>query len=45
MRVDMTVETDDTGRMFVGAGGEWFYIYSDAVKDFLGWVMGCVVSD
>lgn len=45
MRIDMQVEVDDAGRMFIGAGGEWFYVYNDDVKNFLGWVMSCVVSE
>lgn len=45
MRIDMQVEVDDAGRMFIGAGGEWFYVYNDDVKNFLCWVMSCVVSE
>lgn len=45
MRIDMQLEVDDVGRMFVGAGGDWYYVDSVEVKDFLGWVMCDVVSE
>jgi hypothetical protein len=45
MRIDVQLEIDDDGRTFIEAGGEWFYVYDDVVKDFLGWVMSCVVSE
>lgn len=44
MLMDMQVEVD-AGRMFIGAGGDWFYVYNDDVKNFLDWVMSCVVSE
>lgn len=45
MRIDITLEIDDAGRTFVGAGDDWFYVYSDEVKDFLAWVMNNVGSE
>lgn len=45
MRIDMRVEVDDAGRMFVGVDGDWYYVDSDEVRDFLGWVMCDVVSE
>lgn len=45
MRVDIQVEIDDAGRTFVGCAGEWYYVDSDEVSDFLGWVIGDVVSE
>ena len=45
MRVDMQVEIDSTGAMFVTAGGVCYFVASRGVKDFLGRVMRDVVSE
>ena len=45
MRVDMQVEVDGTGAMFVMAGGRCYFVGSLEVKDFLGGVMRDVVSE
>ena len=45
MRVDMVVEVDSTGAMFVVAGGRCYFVGSSDAKDFLGGVMRDVVSD
>jgi len=45
MRIDMQVEVDSTGAMFVMAGGRCYFVGGQSVKDFLGGVMRDVVSE
>lgn len=45
MRVDIQVEVDSTGAMFVMAGGVCYFVGSSDVRDFLWRVMKNVVSD
>lgn len=45
MRIDMQVEVDSTGAMFVMAGGRCYFVGSSDVRDFLGGVMRDVVSE
>ena len=45
MSIDMKVEVDSTGAMFVMAGGVCYFVGSSDVGDFLGWVMKSVVSE
>lgn len=45
MSIDMRVEVDSTGAMFVMAGGRCYFVGSQSVKDFLGEVMSDVVSE
>lgn len=45
MRINIAVEVDSTGAMFVEAGGACYFVGSSEVKDFLGWVMCDVVSE
>lgn len=44
MSIDMRVEVDSTGAMFVMAGGCYFVGSSDA-RDFLEWVIRDAVSE
>lgn len=45
MSIDMRVEVDSTGAMFVMAGGRCYFVGSQGVRDFLGGVMRDVVSE
>lgn len=45
MLVNMQVEVDSTGAMFVMAGGRCYFVGSSGVRDFLGGVMRDVVSE
>lgn len=45
MPVDMRVDVDSTGAMFVMAGGGCYFVGSSEVRDFLGWVIRNVVSE
>ena len=45
MLVNIQVEVDSTGAMFVMAGGRCYFVGSQDVKDFLGGVMRDVVSE
>lgn len=45
MSLDMRVEVDSTGAMFVMAGGVCYFVGSSDVIDFLGWVMKNAVSE
>ena len=45
MSVDMRVEVDSTGAMFVMAGGGCYFVGSSDVKDFLEWVICGAVSE
>lgn len=45
MRIDMQVEVDSAGAMFVMAGGVCYFVGSSDVRDFLGGVMRDVVSE
>lgn len=44
MRVDMVMEIDSTGSLFIEVGGRCYFVPED-VRDFLGWVMSDVVSE
>ena len=39
MRVDMQVEVDDVGRMFIGYEGDWYFVYDSVISEFLGWII------
>lgn len=45
MRIDMQVDVDSTGAMFVMAGGRCYFVGSSDARDFLGGVMRDVVSE
>lgn len=45
MLVNIQVEVDSTGAMFVMAGGRCYFVGSSDVRDFLGGVMRDVVSE
>lgn len=45
MPVDMRVEVDSTGAMFVMAGGGCYFVGSSDVREFLEWVIRDVVSE
>ncbi len=45
MRIDMQVEVDSTGAMYVRAGEACYFVGSSDARDFLGWVMRNVVSE
>lgn len=45
MSLDMRVEIDSAGAMFVMAGGRCYFVGSLDVRDFLGGVMRDVVSE
>ena len=45
MSLDMRVEVDSTGAMFVMAGGVCYFVGSSDVRDFLGRVMCDVASE
>jgi len=45
MSVDVRVEVDSTGAMFVMAGGGCYFVGSSDVRDFLEWVIRDVVSE
>ena len=45
MSVEMRVEVDSTGAMFVMAGGGCYFVGSSDARDFLEWVIRDVVSE
>lgn len=45
MSIDMRVEVDSTGAMFVEVGGGCYFVGSSDVRDFLEWVIRDVVSE
>lgn len=45
MLVDMRVEVDSTGAMYVMAGGGCYFVGSSDARDFLEWVIRDVVSE
>ena len=45
MSIDMRVEIDSTGAMYVMAGGGCYFVGSSDARDFLGWVIRDVVSE
>ena len=45
MSIDMRVEVDSAGAMFVMAGGTCYFVGSSDARDFLGWVIRDVVSE
>ena len=45
MSLDMRVEVDSTGAMYVMAGGGCYFVGSSGARDFLEWVIGDVVSE
>lgn len=45
MSIDMRVEVDSTGAMYVMAGGGCYFVGSSDVREFLEWVVRGVVSE
>lgn len=45
MSLDMRVEVDSTGAMYVMAGGGCYFVGSSSARDFLEWVIRDVVSE
>lgn len=45
MSIDMRVEVDSTGAMYVMAGGGCYFVGSSDARDFLEWVIRGVVSE
>lgn len=45
MSIEMRVEVDSTGAMYVMAGGGCYFVGSSGARDFLEWVIGDVVSE
>ena len=45
MSIDMRVEVDSTGAMFVMAGGGCYFVGSSDARGFLEWVIRDVVSE
>lgn len=45
MSIDLRVEVDSTGAMYVMAGGGCYFVGSSGVRDFLEWVIRDVVSE
>ena len=45
MSIDMRVDVESTGAMYVMAGGACYFVGSSDARDFLGWVMRNVVSE
>ena len=45
MSIDMRVEVDSTGAMYVMAGGGCYFVGSSDARDFLEWVIRDVVSE
>lgn len=45
MSIDMRVEVDSTGAMFVMAGGGCYFVGSSDAREFLEWVICDVVSE
>jgi len=45
MPVDMRVDVDSTGAMFVMAGGGCYFVGSSDAREFLEWVIRDVVSE
>jgi len=43
--IDMRVEVDSTGAMYVMAGGGCYFVGSSDARDFLEWVIRDVVSE
>lgn len=45
MLVDMQVEVNDSGDMFIGCDGEWYYVHDQTISDFLDWIIHDVAED
>ena len=45
MSIDMRVEVDSTGLMYVMAGGGCYFVSRSSARDFLEWVIRDVVSE
>lgn len=45
MSIDMRVEVDSTGAMYVMAGGGCYFVGSSDARDFIEWVIHDVVSE
>lgn len=45
MSIDVRVEVDSTGAMFVMAGGGCYFVGSSDARDFLEWVIRDAVSE
>ena len=45
MPVDMRVDVDSTGAMYVMAGGACYFVGSSDAREFLEWVIRDVVSE
>jgi len=45
MSIDMRVEVDSTGAMYVMAGGGCYFVGSSDARSFLEWVIRDVVSE
>nr|DAP09503.1 MAG TPA: hypothetical protein [Caudoviricetes sp.] len=45
MPIDMRVEVDSTGAMFIMAGGGCYFVCSSDAREFLEWVIRDVVSE
>lgn len=45
MSLDMRVEVDSTGAMYVMAGEGCYFVGSSGARDFLEWVIRDVVSE
>lgn len=45
MSIDMRVEVDSTGAMYVMAGGGCYFVGSSDARGFLEWVIRDVVSE
>jgi len=43
--IDMRVEVDSTGAMYVMAGGGCYFVGNSNARDFLEWVICDVVSE
>lgn len=45
MPIDMRVEVDSTGAMYVMAGGGCYFVGGSVAREFLEWVIRDVVSE
>lgn len=45
MSIDMRVEVDSTGAMYVMAGGGFYFVGSLGAREFLEWVIRDAVSE
>lgn len=45
MAIDVRVDVDSTGAMFVMAGGGCYFVGSSGAREFLEWVIRDVVSE